>query len=117
MIRLKKPITKSINGNTTGTVLLTVGSDPLPNGDNAVTVALLGLDISVDTAAVVQIKSADTVLYHKEFSAAAVDRVTNVQRFGHPTHGMKIIITGSTGDIRIVADIGYEYNGGAKISA
>jgi len=117
MVRLDKPVRKSITGNTTGTDLLTVGSDPLPNNDNAVTPILFGLDISTDGAANIQIISGTTYLYDKKFSAAGVDRVTNVIRKGGPTNDAVIVVSGAAGGnvVRIVADVGFEYNGGARI--
>ena len=117
MTRLAKPINVEITGvEATGQAILIVGSSPLPLNDNAVTVILFGLDISVDAAATIQIKSADTILYDKKFTAAGRDNVTAIQRMGHPTQSMKAFVSGTGGSTitKIIADVGFEYNGGVK---
>ncbi len=115
-IRLNKPVRVAITGeDTTGSAILTVGSDPLPNSDNAVTVILFGLGISVTEDCNVQIKSNDVVLYEKNFVGATTDNISDIVRKGAPTHDMKLFISGVSleHEIVLIADVGFEYNGGA----
>ena len=61
MIELDKPVSVTISGVASAN-LVTVGSSPLPVGDNAVTPILRSVDISVIEACTVEILSVATVL-------------------------------------------------------
>ena len=117
MTRLNKPIHKQITGpQTRGQDILIPGVAPLPIDDNAITPILYGVGISVDETCTVQITSGATVLYEKTFPAKGIDNVVDVIRKGHPTNGMEAHVTGcgGTNETRMVLDVGFEYNGGAK---
>ena len=116
MTRLNKPVNVVVTGTSAdGIAIVTVGSDPLPE-DNAVTPILLGIGLSVEEGCNVQIKSRDVVLYDKTFAGANTDNISDIVRKGYPTHGLKIFVTGcSEGHVtRLMADVGFEYNGGQK---
>ena len=116
MTRLNQPVNVNVTGDnsTTGEAILTVGSSPLP-GENNVTVILFGASITVQEDCLVQIKSNNVVLYEKRFTGTVIDNVSGIVRKGAPTHGMKIYVSGCGEDNQttVVADVGFEFNGGA----
>lgn len=114
MIKIPTPVRVEITGeNTTGSAVLTVGSSPLP-ADNAVTPFLFGIEVSVEEECTVKLLSNATVLYEKNFAGAGRDVVTGIARKGAPTHGIKAYVEGcGAGNMTVIlADLGYEYNGG-----
>jgi hypothetical protein len=114
MINLEKPIRVTTIGNQVVNIL-TVGSAPLPLGENNVRCGFTGADFYVNGACTVKI-TASTILMEATFSAAG-NFLCEFDEFraGLETHDLRMEVSGSMGaTVTAIVSTAYEFCGGVK---